>query len=99
MDRLKKVSEKDVSQVLQYLGLSHYQSMIQLLTAWEKITGGRLASHVRVADLKKDGTLLLEVNDSTWLTELRFMRKELLEKIRNETDVEVKKIELRFKNF
>lgn len=90
-----KVNERDIERILDMVGLGEKKDLFIIISRWEEIVGKLISSRTKVLDLTEDGILLVEVNNSTWLTELRFMSYEILKKIREETGKEIKFI--RFK--
>lgn len=59
---------------------------------WPEIVGAKIASKSRPA-LWREETLVVEVENSVWLTELRMMEPEILEKIRGACpEIVIKKI-------
>lgn len=63
-----------------------------LFSRWPEIVGTKIASKSRPA-LWREETLVVEVQNSVWLTELRMMEPEILEKIRGACpEIAIKKI-------
>jgi len=54
----------------------------QIWTHWPKVMGKNLSDRCRPLRLKY-GVLTIGVSSSTWLTQLQFMKLELIEKIKN----------------
>jgi len=61
---------------------------------WEEAVGPALAANVRPVRLEH-GTLLVEVDDPAWATQVRFLHDDLRSKLADVTGVEVVQIEVR----
>jgi predicted nucleic acid-binding Zn ribbon protein len=51
-----------------------------LFDDWEDVVGASLAAHVEPVSLKR-GRLVVAVPDSAWATQLRFLERQLLERL------------------
>ncbi|MEY2967351.1 MAG: hypothetical protein RLY50_1401 [Actinomycetota bacterium] len=65
-----------------------------LFSRWQEIVGETVAAHATPVKLA-DRTLLVEVEDQAWLTQLRFLANDLLTTLRAHTDDAVDAIEFR----
>ena len=54
--------------------------MVQLLECWDAEVGAQVARHCRPRRLD-EGRLLVEVDDPTWATQLRFLNAEIIDRI------------------
>lgn len=61
---------------------------------WEEAVGPALAANVRPVRLEH-GTLLVEVDDPAWATQVRFLHDDLRARLAEVTGVEVAQIEVR----
>ena len=61
---------------------------------WEEAVGAALAANVRPVRLEH-GTLLVEVDDPAWATQVRFLHDELRTRLAEVTGVQVAQIEVR----
>jgi predicted nucleic acid-binding Zn ribbon protein len=52
----------------------------KIFSVWGEIAGPTVANHCRPARLSGD-TLYVEVDDPIWLSQLRYMKQEILQKI------------------
>ena len=52
----------------------------RIFSVWEEIVGPQVATHARPARIAQK-TLYVEVDDPLWLTQLRYMKGEILGKI------------------
>lgn len=61
---------------------------------WEEVVGSALAAHVRPVRLDA-GTLLVEVDDPAWATQMGFLTDDLRTKLATVTGVQIERIEVR----
>jgi predicted nucleic acid-binding Zn ribbon protein len=61
---------------------------------WEEAVGPALAAHVRPIRLER-GTLLVEVDDPAWATQLRFLADDVRTRLRETVGVAVDHLEVR----
>lgn len=54
--------------------------MVQLIECWDSEVGEQVARHCRPRRLD-DGRLLVEVDDPTWATQLRFLTTEIVDRL------------------
>lgn len=65
-----------------------------IFSRWAEIVGDSVAAHANPVKLA-DRTLVVEVEDQAWLTQLRFLERELLTTLRNHTGDGIDGIEFR----
>jgi predicted nucleic acid-binding Zn ribbon protein len=75
-----------VERVLKKYRLTGDLDAYKVFHMWSDLVGDRIASHTRPQRIDRD-TLFVEVDDPLWLTQLKYMKIDLLGKI----DVMVKK--------
>jgi hypothetical protein len=63
------------------LGVSERMKLDTLCRRWPEIFTGPLASHTAPVDMK-EGILVIAVDSPTWLQHLKFMKKDILEKLK-----------------
>jgi hypothetical protein len=63
------------------LGISERIKLDTLSRRWSDIFSGSLAEHTAPADLK-EGMLVIAVDSPVWLQHLKFMKKDILEKLK-----------------
>jgi predicted nucleic acid-binding Zn ribbon protein len=81
--------------VLRLLGIEGRMDEGRLVRDWPLIVGDLLASKSSPLDLKK-GVLTVEVRDNSWMQEIRFHQKRIIEKINDRfPDLGVTEIRLR----
>jgi predicted nucleic acid-binding Zn ribbon protein len=68
--------------VLRMMGLESRMDEGRLVREWPLIVGELLASKSAPLDIRK-GVLTVEVRDSSWMQEIRFHQKRIIEKIRD----------------
>jgi hypothetical protein len=73
------------------LGISERIRLSNLQRRWNDIFSGPLAGHTAPVDLR-EGMLIVAVDSPAWLQHLKFMKKDILEKLK---DPAVKDIKLR----
>jgi predicted nucleic acid-binding Zn ribbon protein len=61
---------------------------------WEEAVGEAIAAHVRPVRLER-GTLLVEVDDPSWATQVRVLGDDLRTRLLTVADVAVERIEVR----
>ena len=61
---------------------------------WEEAVGPALAAHVRPVRLER-GTLLVEVDDPAWATQLRFLADDVRARLRDAVGVSIERLEVR----
>lgn len=61
---------------------------------WDDAVGPAIAAHVRPVKLDGD-VLVVEVDEPGWATQLRFLDRELVERLRSVTGASVERLEVR----
>lgn len=61
---------------------------------WEEAVGAAIAANVRPIRLER-GTLLVEVEEPAWATQVRFLADDLRARLRDVTGVEIATLEVR----
>jgi predicted nucleic acid-binding Zn ribbon protein len=75
-----------VERVLKKYRLTGDLDAYKVFHMWNDLVGDRIASHTRPVRIDRD-TLFVEVDDPLWLTQLKYMKLDLLSKI----DMTIKK--------
>lgn len=65
-----------------------------VFSRWREIVGDSIADHATPARLK-DNCLTIDVEDATWLTQLRFLHDQILTTLRQHTDDAIESIDFR----
>ena len=66
-----------LAQTLRRLGLERGIAGWRAVEEWPSVVGPRIARRTRAVEFR-DGTLVVEVEGSAWMHELRFLERELL---------------------
>jgi predicted nucleic acid-binding Zn ribbon protein len=65
------------------IGFGEKLKHMKLMARWEKIAGSAVARHARPSRLR-GRTLIVRVDQPTWMQELTFLKHEIMERIREE---------------
>lgn len=57
---------------------------IKIFSSWEEIVGGKMTVHTRPVKVTNK-ILYVEVDDPVWLTQLRYMKPDIMDKIDEKT--------------
>lgn len=83
-----------LDRVLRSLRGGDRQTTVTVFSRWSDLVGESVAAHVR--PLKLDGgTLVVEVDDPTWATQMKFLEGDLLDRLRDTGGMAVEHIEIR----
>lgn len=85
-----------LSRLLASLGSDDAASVRGVFGAWPELVGEAVAAHVQPVKLDRS-TLVVEVDDPSWATELRFLEASLCTKISQLTTTPVTSLEVRVK--
>lgn len=80
--------------VLDKLGLSAGLTEYQAVVVWDQVVGARVAQHTQAYSIEK-GELLVLVDSSAWMQELRFLKPDIRKKLNSKLGGEIVK-EIRF---
>lgn len=69
-----------IDRVMSNLGLSRRYREQKALLVWDDLVGERIAGKTRPL-YAREGTLVVEVENSTWMNELQFLKREIVEKL------------------
>lgn len=69
-----------IDRVMSNLGLSRRYREQKALLVWEELVGERIAGKTNPL-YARDGNLVVEVENSTWMNELQFLKREIIEKL------------------
>lgn len=61
---------------------------------WQEAVGPQVAEHVQPRKLDR-GVLVVEVDDPAWATQVKFLSRSIIERLRETTGVEIERIEVR----
>jgi predicted nucleic acid-binding Zn ribbon protein len=85
-----------LSRLLASLGSDDAGSVRGVFGAWQELVGEAVAAHVQPVKLDQS-TLIVEVDDPHWATEIRFLQASLCAKISQLTTTPVTSLEVRVK--
>ena len=88
--------QSQLTRLLASLGSDDAASVKGVFGAWTNLVGEAVAAHVQPVKLV-DSTLIVEVDDPHWATEMRFLEASLCEKISQLTTTPVTSLEVRVK--
>ena len=88
--------QSQLTRLLTSLGSDDAASVKGVFGAWSNLVGEAVAAHVQPVKLV-DSTLIVEVDDPHWATEMRFLEASLCKKISQLTTTPVTSLEVRVK--
>lgn len=71
-------------------------SMGSLFSRWTEAVGSAVAAHAKPVKLDQ-GRLLVEVDEPGWATQLRFLERTVIERLKSVADIDVTRFEVRVK--
>jgi len=101
---IEKISESNAANsltsaldaLLDRLGAESVSAISGVFGEWAQIVGEQVAQHVIPIKLER-GRLIVEVDDPSWATQMRFLEPQLIEKIHVATSSTITSIEVRVK--
>jgi predicted nucleic acid-binding Zn ribbon protein len=82
--------------LLDRLGAESTTAITGVFGEWPKIVGEQVAQHVTPIKLER-GRLIVEIDDPSWATQMRFLEPQLVEKLNAATTSTITAIEVRVK--
>ena len=82
--------------LLDRLGAESTTAITGVFGEWPKIVGEQVAQHVTPIKLER-GRLIVEIDDPSWATQMRFLEAQLVEKLNAATSSTITAIEVRVK--
>ncbi len=82
--------------LLDRLGAETATAITGVFGEWPKIVGEQVAQHVTPIKLER-GRLIVEIDDPSWATQMRFLEPQLIEKLNAATTSTITAIEVRVK--
>ena len=86
---------KSLKESLKKAGLYQGVKSIKIQELWPKVVGEKIANKTE-ANYINNGTLFVEVFNSTWRQELQFQKKDIIEKLNKEIKEKIVR-EIKFK--
>ena len=81
MDELKRILDKILKSTPNF---DEGMTRIQIYESWSKIVGDRIAKHCWPVALFDDGTLIVAAESNVWLQSLRYLERQILDKVNAE---------------
>ena len=76
------------------LGVPSASSLGAVFDRWDEIVGEGVSAHVRPRSLR-DGTLVVEVDQPVWVTQLRFLEADVLRRVAEVAGAPADRLEVR----
>jgi predicted nucleic acid-binding Zn ribbon protein len=86
----------ELNRLLERLGSEPVENLASVFDDWIVLVGEQVAAHVSPVRLQ-DGRLLVEVDDPTWATQMRFLESHIIERVSARSRVAISTIEVRVK--
>lgn len=86
----------ELNRLLQRLGSEPLDTLASVFDDWAVLVGEQVAAHVSPVRLQ-DGRLLVEVDDPTWATQMRFLESHIIERVSTRSQVAITAIDVRVK--
>lgn len=86
----------ELNRLLQRLGSEPLDNLASVFNDWAVLVGEQVAAHVSPVRLQ-DGRLLVEVDDPTWATQMRFLEAHIIERVSARSQVAITAIDVRVK--
>lgn len=87
---------EELDRLLRRLGSEPATSLASVFDDWAALVGEQVAAHVSPVRLQ-DGRLLVEVDDPTWATQMRFLESHIIGSVSARTRVTISAIDVRVK--
>lgn len=83
-----------IERLLKSLRGGDRRATVTVFSRWSDLVGEGVAAHVRPLKLDS-GTLILEVDDPAWATQMKFLQGDLLDRLRETGDMSVHSLDIR----
>lgn len=83
-----------IERLLRSLRGGDRQATVTVFSRWSDLVGEGVAGHVYPLKLDR-GTLIVEVVDPAWATQMKFLEEDLLRRLRETGDMSVQRLEVR----
>lgn len=83
-----------IDRLLRSLRGGDRRATVTVFSRWQDLVGEGVAAHVRPLKLDQ-GTLILEVDDPAWATQMKFLEADLMNRLRETGDMSVQRLEVR----
>lgn len=83
-----------IERLLRSLRGGDLRATVTVFSRWSDLVGEGVANHVRPLKLDQ-GTLIVEVSDPAWATQMKFLEEDLLRRLRETGDMSVQRLDVR----
>ncbi len=83
-----------IERLLRSLRGGDRRATVTVFSRWSDLVGEGVANHVRPLKLDQ-GTLIVEVSDPAWATQMKFLEEDLLRRLRETGDMSVQRLDVR----
>jgi predicted nucleic acid-binding Zn ribbon protein len=83
-----------IERLLRSLRGGNRHTTVTVFSRWTDLVGEGVAAHVRPLKLDQ-GTLIVEVDDPAWATQMKFLEEDLLTRLRESGDMSVQTLTVR----
>lgn len=83
-----------IERLLRSLRGGDRRTTVTVFSRWTDLVGDGVAGHVRPLKLD-EGTLIVEVDDPAWATQMKFLEEDLLKRLRESGDMSVQRLNIR----
>jgi predicted nucleic acid-binding Zn ribbon protein len=77
-----------LDRIVRHLGGASADTTTRIFNRWSQLVGDAVAAQSRPVAIK-DSTLVVAVSDPAWATQLRFLERDLVERLREELGEEI----------
>jgi predicted nucleic acid-binding Zn ribbon protein len=86
--------DRTLDQLVRQLGWGPHHATVGVIGDWDRIVGPAIAAHAQA--VSSDGTtLMVAVDDPAWATQLRWLERQLLERLASEAGVRFDRLAIR----
>lgn len=85
---------RGIERVLRSLRGGDRRTTVTVFGRWADLVGAGVAAHVRPLKLDR-GTLIVEVDDPAWATQVKFLESDLVTRLRHSGDMSVQRLDIR----
>lgn len=83
-----------IERLLRSLRGGDRRATVTVFGRWSDLVGDGVAAHVRPLKLDQE-TLIVEVDDPAWATQMKFLEEDLLRRLRDTGDMSVQRLDIR----
>lgn len=83
-----------IERVLRSLRGGDRRATVTVFSRWTELVGDAVAAHVRPLKLDQE-TLIVEVDDPAWATQMKFLEEDVIRRLRETGDMSVRRLDIR----